>query len=415
MEIPPSSSVAQISAYFTGYSNDEKIQQFLDLQPGTTPFKPTNSLDRIVAGSGSGNEADFKMSDFSYAWQMFNGQLMYPFSNIAQLEHHQFDPLYFDGSEERQTAFNVQENLIGMPLDSPQLVDPRVTYIDSLMKLREYHAGNLPLDASYLNTLFMTNTEKGANYYANQMNDLNEAMGLRSRTGFAMKNAIDIPESHYTSKLGQGVSSHDTPPAVSRFMENSSKTQHVQSNYRQDRMQSVEPIRLQQQSPNEKTVENKKRKQRQPISAQPSQTQTPTPTPTPNNEKITPDVSGPKLDTFDNTYFDEELTLRRSEPGKRKNYDGLKPIKPIGNKVDKSIEQKYEETINAIREEGVGGSWDTAKKDVKAGYNVEKEMIVDGVKHIWDGVKWITLSAAAFYAHQQLGQYDTYQPNEKDF
>lgn len=375
MEIPPSSSIAQISAYFTGYTDDEKLQQFLDLQPGTTPFKPTNSLDRLVATTNSGNEADFKMSDFSYAWQMYNGQLMYPFSDVAQIEHHQFDPSYFDGSEERQTSFNVQENLIGIPLDSPQLVDPRVSYIDSLMKLREYHAGNLPLDSSYLNTLFMTNTEKGANYYANQMNDLNEAMGLHTRTGFAMKNAIDIPESHYTSKLGQGVPSHDTNPTVSRFMENSSKTLHVQSNYRQDRMQNVEPNKLQQKIPNSKLAQNRQRRERQPSG-----------TPTSVNEKRTVDVSGSELTLFDSSpskeYFDNDVTFRRSESGKQNR--------------DKSQNDNSK---------GAGGTWNTVKTD-------GNKLVVDGVTHLWNGVKWVAVSAGALWANQQFQRYGDNQFEE---
>jgi hypothetical protein len=245
MEIHPPSTTAQISAYFTGFTNDEKVQQFLDLQPGTIPFKPENSLDRVSAISSSGEFTDFKTEDFVYAWQMYTGQLMYPFDSIAQVTHHQFDPSYFDGSEERQADFNLQENLIGMPLDSPQLVDPRVSYIDSLMKMREHHAGNLPLDESYLNTLFMSTTEKGANYYLNQLNDLQEAMGNHARTGFALKNSVNIPEDFYRQQIGKGVPSHDRPRIESRYMENHSQTTSVQSNFRRDRMKNSTPEALQ--------------------------------------------------------------------------------------------------------------------------------------------------------------------------
>lgn len=244
MEIPPSSSVAQISAYFTGFSEDEKQKQFLDIHPFTVPFKPTNSLDIIPAASSSGLPSEYKTEDFKYAWQMYLGQLMYPFDNVAQVTHHQFDPLYFDGSEERAAAFNVQENLISLPLDSPQLVDPRVSYIDSLMKMREYTAGNIPLDSSYLNTLFMSTTEKGANYYLNQLKDLDEALGKSARQGYAIKNSVEIPEDIFRRHAARGVPTHSQLDSSiqSRFMENFSSTATTQSNYRRDQMKQAEFI-----------------------------------------------------------------------------------------------------------------------------------------------------------------------------
>ena len=242
MEIPPPSSTAQIGAYFTGYSDEEKQKMFFSLFPTTAPFKPIESLDIIPASSSSGETTDFKENDFKYAWQMYTGQLMYPFDNIAQVTHHQYDPSYFDGSEERSDSFNVQENLIGFPLDSPQLVDPRVAYIDSLMKMKEYTAGNIPLDSSYLNTLFMSTTEKGANYYANQLNDLNEAMGQYAREGYAIKNSVNIPEDYYRRHVGRGVPSHDIKTKTSHFMEQYSITPAVQSNHRRDQMRKAETI-----------------------------------------------------------------------------------------------------------------------------------------------------------------------------
>jgi hypothetical protein len=242
MEIPPPSSAAQISAYFTGYSDEEKQKMFFSLSPMTAPFKPIESLDIVPASTSSGESTDFKEKDFKYAWQMYTGQLMYPFDNIAQVTHHQYDPSYFDGSEERNDSFNVQENLIGFPLDSPQLVDPRVAYIDSLMKMKEYTAGNIPLDSSYLNTLFMSTTEKGANYYANQLNDLNEAMGQYARKGYAIKNSVNIPEDYYRRHVGRGVPSHEIKTKTSHFMEQYSVTPTVQSNHRREEMRKAETI-----------------------------------------------------------------------------------------------------------------------------------------------------------------------------
>lgn len=269
MEIPPSSSVAQISAYFTGFSEEEKQKQFLDIHPFTAPFKPTNSLDIIPAASSSGLPTEFKTEDFKYAWQMYLGQLMYPFDNIAQVTHHQFDPLYFDGSEERAAAFNVQENLISLPLDSPQLVDPRVSYIDSLMKMREYTAGNIPLDSSYLNTLFMSTTEKGANYYLNQLKDLDEALGKKAREGYAIKNSVEIPEDVFRRHAVRGVPTHTQLESSiqTRFMENFSSTATTQSNYRRDQMKQAEFINKPNPYPNpipddlfQSRMENRKRK-----------------------------------------------------------------------------------------------------------------------------------------------------------
>ena len=135
MELPPTSTFGQATAYFTGFSEDEQKQQILDLQPVSFPNKFIESLDITQGISVSSLENEFREADFSEAYRLYNGALQYPFQSIADITNHQFDPSYFDGSEGVTSNFNVQENLIGTPLGVNELVDPRVTYIDSLMKL----------------------------------------------------------------------------------------------------------------------------------------------------------------------------------------------------------------------------------------------------------------------------------------
>lgn len=230
------SSVPQATAFFTGYTDDEQRQKILSLYPESFPNRHLDSLDNSEAHSFTGTEAEFRTSDFQKAHQQYLGYIKYPFHSIADIENHTFDPSYFDGSEERPLSINVQENLIGTPLGATVLEDPRLTYIDSLLKVKEYHAGNMPLDDSYIRNLYMLQTEKGVNYYFNQLNEINEALGKHTREGYNEKNAEDVHPFHYTRLGGQGSLNHERPELSTREMTQYSITPNVQQNYRRELM-----------------------------------------------------------------------------------------------------------------------------------------------------------------------------------
>jgi len=257
MELPPPSSLAQVSAYFTGSTELEQKQQFLAIQPHSFGNKFIDSSDRSVSKSLTGLDKDFKTEDYVEAYKMWFGQAKYPFQSIADITNHQFDPSYFDGSENQPSSFfNVQENLIGTPMGSSVLLDPRVTYIDNLLKLREYTAGNMPLDESYLNQLYMSETEKGANYYFNQLEDLREAMGLYAR-GSQIKNTKDLHSTYFSNHVGQGVTEHPSN-TVARILQNPSVSPQVQANFRRERMNKIDQLSTTYATSIPPLIENKK-------------------------------------------------------------------------------------------------------------------------------------------------------------
>lgn len=237
MEIPPSSSIAQATAYFTGYSEEEQKRQILSLFPHSGPNVLLESTDREQAISFTGEATDFLMADRIEGHRILQGHLMYPFHEQAEIFNHKFDPLYFDGSEDYQN-FNVQENLIGRPLGANVLQDHRLAFVDNLLKLKEYQSANSALDDDYLKQLYLTNTEKGAQYYFNQLQDLRDSMGIHARQN-AARNALPLHDIHFTSKIQRGVGSHERPPEARTFPKLSSSL-NVQSNHRQDQMRVAE-------------------------------------------------------------------------------------------------------------------------------------------------------------------------------
>lgn len=237
MEIPRTSSIAQATAYFTGYSEDEQRQQILNLFPDAGPNVLIESLDRSQAISESGEITDFLIKDRIEGHRMLQGPLAYPFHSTAEIFNHKFDPLYFDGSEDAPN-FNVQENLIGRPLGAEPLQDHRLAYVDNLLKLKEYQSSNSALDDDYIKQLYLTNTEKGAQYYFNQLQDLRESMGLHARNN-AERNSLPLSEVHFTSKIQRGVGEH--PKALRRrVIPQPSTSMNIQSNHRRDQMRVVE-------------------------------------------------------------------------------------------------------------------------------------------------------------------------------
>lgn len=238
------SSVPQATAYFTGYTNDEQKKAIVSIQPESFTNRHLDSLNITEARSFTGEEKEFRQEDFIKAYRQYNGFIHYPFHSVAEITNHVFDPSYFDGSESAPENFNVQENLIGTPLGATELHDPRLVYIDSLLKLKGYQAGNRPLDDSYIKQLYMLQNEKSANYYTNQLSNLKDSLGNYSRTGAQLKNGEGIHPIHFERHGGQGTLEHkkEGKKTISREMQLMSATPLVQSNHRRDMMNMAEKV-----------------------------------------------------------------------------------------------------------------------------------------------------------------------------
>lgn len=202
MEIPLPSSFSQASALFSDTNENERRAQVLGTWPNQMYNKHLESLDMIKAVSATNLDKDFRSNDYQEAFKIYNGSLLYPFQDTAQIFHHKFDPFYWDGSE-LDGDYNVQENLIGTPLGAGTLEDPRMTYVENILKLKEMQGVNDPLDNSYLQNLYMVNADRGSNYYQNQLQKLNFAMNNFSRVNRETRH-VPLHSVQFTKNLATG-------------------------------------------------------------------------------------------------------------------------------------------------------------------------------------------------------------------
>lgn len=231
MEIPPSSSFAQSTALFSGLSKDEVTNSINSIGPTPERNSLLYSNNVVQAASMSGATQDFKYEDFKEAYRIMNGPAKYPFQNIVQISNYKFDPYYFDGSE-NTSNFNVNENLIGTPLGTSVLEDPRLNYVKNIMLLKEYEGAADQLNDSYIKELYMVNSEKGSNYYINMLERQQESLDYWSREGRARKNK-SIPGIAFTYNLPAG----ETQRTKKKLKLNQtiySETPSVQRNFRRD-------------------------------------------------------------------------------------------------------------------------------------------------------------------------------------
>lgn len=231
MEIPPDSSFAQSTALCAGRSRQDVMNSILFQFPTSDSNTILLSSDAAVAASSTGDLTDFKYDNFREAYRMMNRPPKYPFQNIAQISNYKFDPYYFDGSE-NQANFNINENLIGTPLGTSLLEDPRLSYVKNLLTLREYEGQADQLNDSYIKELYMVNSEKGANYYQNMLENQKVALDNWSREGRKRKN-IPIQGIAFTHNLPAGETARTKKK---RIVEQTiySETPSVQRNYRRD-------------------------------------------------------------------------------------------------------------------------------------------------------------------------------------
>lgn len=233
MEIPPSSSIAQSTAFFSGLSRTDVENSILSIGPEPARNSHLHSTNMKVAASMTGELQDFKYEDYKEAYRLMNGPPKYPFQSIAQISNSKFDPYYFDGSE-NDPNFNVNENLIGTPLGTSVLEDPRLSYVKNIMTLKEYQGRADQLNDTYLKELYMVNSEKGSNYYINMLERQQQALEYWSREGRASKNKT-IPGIAFTYNLPAG----ETERSKKRMKLNQtiySETPSVQRNYRRQVM-----------------------------------------------------------------------------------------------------------------------------------------------------------------------------------
>jgi hypothetical protein len=239
MEIPPPSSISQISALFNDYTEASRNKAVLGIAPFESPNTQLYSSNVERATSHTGLDVEFRTKDIHEGHRLLNGPLLYPFQAKAQIFNHKFDPFYYDGSELDEN-YNVQENLIGTPLGASTLEDPRLTYVKNMLQLKEMHGANHPLDDSYIQELYMVNAEKGSNYYQAQLNKLDASMSNYTRTN-RYANHKPLQDIQFTYNIATGNPVHEKHTARKTF-QSPSEAGIVQNSRRKKRMERIDAM-----------------------------------------------------------------------------------------------------------------------------------------------------------------------------
>lgn len=214
MENPPNLSFPEATSVFSDLNHEDVRQELLNAFPFHQPNQITSDSNYQQAESSTSELAVFKPQDYIDGGKIFNGQLKYPFHSSDEIWSNRTDPFYFDGSE-ANTSFNLQENFIGRPLGSDFLEDPSKTYVENLLELKENHGKRNILDDSYVKSLYMFNTEKGGNYYTEQIRKEHEQLALHTREERNRKRKM-LQEADYTRDFPQGIFNH-VPRSVARL------------------------------------------------------------------------------------------------------------------------------------------------------------------------------------------------------
>lgn len=201
MEVPPLSSISQIDAPITNLTYNEKLIASRAVQGPIVPnfFEFSSSRDQATSYTGLRN--DFKIDLIKEGNRILQGQIMYPFRNKMDLEYSTVLPFFYNGTE-GDPNININANLIGTPLGVTTLEDPKLTYTRNILKLKEMQANESVSYDNYLKELYLTNTEKGANYYINQLDSLDQGLSNYSRRKRSLQKSVE--DIQFTKQIPYG-------------------------------------------------------------------------------------------------------------------------------------------------------------------------------------------------------------------
>lgn len=184
MELPPISSIFEINVRYPNLPINEKMEMARGLFGGREPNVYDNANLVDACRTEISMKKEFKTDDIVEAYRILNGIVQYPIQELSDIQYAKVDPFYFNGTDENLDVFysNPEQNRIGMPMGRSLLEDPKLTFVRSLLTMKEAVTQNLETYDDYLKQLFALNTEKGSSYYLNQLAMLDEELAKLSRT-----------------------------------------------------------------------------------------------------------------------------------------------------------------------------------------------------------------------------------------
>lgn len=175
MEIQPPSSIDQATSLFTGLTENQvanSISRTYPLRPINTSILSKNALEAV---SSTNSTNDFRQKDMIEANRLLQGVITNPWSSVREIEQGKTDPFYYDAG--LSDIRDLEQNRIGTVTGAPDVQDPRLSFVENLLKLKTFQRGvDNDLRHDYLKNLFLTQVENGSTYYQNQLQRQMEAL-----------------------------------------------------------------------------------------------------------------------------------------------------------------------------------------------------------------------------------------------
>lgn len=185
MEIQPPSSVDQATAKFTGLSKKQVEDSIRRIFPYRVPNTLLKSKYVAEAVSSTSSYKDFREKDQIEAHRLLQGVITNPWQSIHNLEYDKVDPNYYDAGLSDIT--DLSQNLIGKVTGAPDTHDPRMNFVNNLLKLKQFQKGfDNDHSYEYMTNLFLSQVEKGSTYYQTQaqrqQEEMNNAAAMKTTT-----------------------------------------------------------------------------------------------------------------------------------------------------------------------------------------------------------------------------------------
>ena len=204
MEIQPPSSVAEATANYTGWTNEQVDNAIRRIWPYRAINTLKNSLDTQAAVSSTGLSTEYREAERIEGYRMLHGIVENPWSSIHEVEIGKMDPYYM--SLPSQNLTDLYQNTIGKPTGVPEVGDPRLIFTENLLKLKEFQRGmDNEFSHSYLQNLFSTQLDNGRTYYQNQAKKQQQAFSDHMMKKLSQVTAPDDHEHRKQTQITQGI------------------------------------------------------------------------------------------------------------------------------------------------------------------------------------------------------------------
>lgn len=204
MEIQPPSSIAEATANYTGWTQDQVDNAIRRIWPFRAINTLKHSSDTLAAVSSTGLATEFRDAERAEGYRMLQGIVQNPWSSIHDVEIGKMDPYYM--SLPSQDLTDLYQKTIGKPTGVSEVADPRLTFVENLLKLKEFQRGmDNEHSYAYLQNLFMTQVDNGKSYYQKQAQKQQQSFSDHMIKKLANTTTVDDHEHRKQTHITRGI------------------------------------------------------------------------------------------------------------------------------------------------------------------------------------------------------------------